>query len=697
MLKKGKFLLVVPLAALMLFAILVGSAGATGNPVVYDDWTSGNAAFECAQVGGYTYSYKVDAAAPNGTYTWGGNSITISNSNGYIFDWSSTYGIGAVIVKAGTGANVWFYNPKSTGDTGLYAYENKQISHVTFCWSYDVVVTKDAHTSFIRTYNWDIDKSIDPAELNMFVNDSGEVEYTIDISKLGYTDSDWAVAGTISIFNPDPNYTATITSVSDEISGIGNISVDCGVSFPYALASGDTLYCSYDKNLPNGTNRTNTATATTSGLVGGGSGLAAVTFGAPTTVVNDSINVDDTNGSSWSFGDSGSVSYTRIFACDADEGQHDNTATIRETGQSDSVSVDVNCYALEVSKDAHTSFTRTYNWTIDKVGDQSSLTLSVGQQFLVNYDVTVDATYTDSSWAVDGTIEVYNPAPIAATLNGVSDIVSYTIEATVDCGVAFPYELVAGDTLYCAYSADLPNADSRTNMATATLQNTPSGTTDFMGFANVSFDNATMTEVDKCIDVSDEQYGFLGTVCYDDLPETFSYSLNIGPYEVCGTYKFVNIASFVTDDSDSTGSDSWTVDVNVPCAGCTLTQGYWKTHSERGPAPYDEAWKNLGALEEDTLFFKSGITWYEVFWTAPAGNAYFNLAHQYMAAKLNILDGASAPLNIQLAMAGAETLFNLQGEGDLTLSKTERKLALSLASTLDQYNNGLIGPGHCDE
>ena len=140
------------------------------------------------------------------------------------------------------------------------------------------------------------------------------------------------------------------------------------------------------------------------------------------------------------------------------------------------------------------------------------------------------------------------------------------------------------------------------------------------------------------------------------------------------------------------------MNVNVPCAGgCTLTQGYWKTHSDRGPAPYDDAWKNLGPLEEDTLFFKTGKTWYQVFWTPPAGNAFYNLAHQYMAAKLNILNGASAPASVTAAITAAENLFNAQGAGDTTLSASERRTALSLAATLDKYNNGLIGPGHCSE
>jgi hypothetical protein len=66
------------------------------------------------------------------------NTLTILTSDGKVFDWSaSPNGIGAVIVKAGQGANVWFYDPQVKSDSGLYGYDNKDISHVTFCWHLD--------------------------------------------------------------------------------------------------------------------------------------------------------------------------------------------------------------------------------------------------------------------------------------------------------------------------------------------------------------------------------------------------------------------------------------------------------------------------------------------------------------------------------------------------------------------------------
>jgi hypothetical protein len=141
-----------------------------------------------------------------------------------------------------------------------------------------------------------------------------------------------------------------------------------------------------------------------------------------------------------------------------------------------------------------------------------------------------------------------------------------------------------------------------------------------------------------------------------------------------------------------------TVETPPPPGGCTYTQGYWKTHSDRGPAgPYDDGWKNVGPLEEDTPFFNSGMTWYQVWGTPPAGNKFYNLAHQYMAAKLNVLNGTSSTPAVDAALAGAEALFGSLPAGSTTLSNAQKVQATAWAATLDNYNNGLIGPGHCTD
>ena len=351
-------------------------------------------------------------------------------------------------------------------------------------------------------------------------------------------------------------------------------------------------------------------------------------------------------------------------------------------------------YELEVEKDAWTDFTRKWDWNIEKSSDVTDLTLSTGQSYdMVQYDVSVWGEATDCDWSVNGTITITNPDPkYNAHIQSVTDVISGDIWADVDCGVEFPYLLGPGETLECTYWAELPDGECRENTATVEICE-GSKVGGGWGTAEVKFDEPSK-KIDECINVWDDQYGELGKTCEDT---TFEYCINVGPYEECGDHTFTNTAYYQSCDSDESGSDSWDVYVNIPChCSCTLTQGYWKTHSEYGPAPYDDTWALLpdGA---DTLFFNSGLTWYEVFWTAPAGDFYFNLAHQYMAAYLNLLNGSMAPGPVDTAMANAEALFNAQGAGDTTLNKAEKKKAGRWMTQIGNYNEGKTGPGHCDE
>jgi hypothetical protein len=579
---------------------------------------------------------------------------------------------------------------------------------------------KTAAGQLTRTWNWSIKKTVTPQHWDLFEGDSGTSRYTVTVTKEGYTDV-VSVSGQVCVNNGGERTTQNLT-IYDHVQykvGSGQYQDLPGASVtltPDELAPGETQCYDYEiefEAVPGATYR-NVATITItnhSGHLGEPFGPEPkADFSVPTTPtqeVNAEINVTD-NGRSWGpVSETNSWTYEKTFT---EAGTYGNVATIVETGQSDSAEVTVSVYSLDVSKDADTSFNRYWTWTIDKTGDQTELTLSVGQQFLVNYSVTVDATSTDDDWAVNGTISVMNPAPMAATINSVSDVVSDVGAASVDCGVSFPYSLAAGGTLNCTYSADLPDASSRTNTATATLQNyaydyqlnaTPDGTTDFSGTAGVAFGTTPADEIDECIEVSDTYAGGPQSVqvCYGDLPWTYSYSRWIGPYDVCGDYTVENTASFVTNDSFTTGEDTWTVNVNVPCAGgCTLTQGYWKTHSEYGPAPYDDTWAELpdGA---DTPFFGTGSSYYEILWMPPkGGNAYLILAHQYIAAELNQLNGAYVPSEVQDAMDQAEALL-IEYQYDLSIPKRggDRALAIELYELLDDYNNGYIGPGHCSE
>jgi hypothetical protein len=160
----------------------------------------------------------------------------------------------------------------------------------------------------------------------------------------------------------------------------------------------------------------------------------------------------------------------------------------------------------------------------------------------------------------------------------------------------------------------------------------------------------------------------------------------------------IPISPASTNDTGATGEDTWTVDAYVNCQeGCTLTVGYWKTHSKYGPSPYDDTWALIEPDGEDSTFYLSGKSYYQVLWTNPAGgSAYYILAHQYIAALLNHLNGAASTPEVDQAMAWADDFFNTYSPTDV-LPKAVRQQALQYAELLDAYNNGLIGPGHCEE
>ena len=111
--------------------------------------------------------------------------------------------------------------------------------------------------------------------------------------------------------------------------------------------------------------------------------------------------------------------------------------------------------------------------------------------------------------------------------------------------------------------------------------------------------------------------------------------------------------------------------------GCTLTQGYWKNHPDDWPT-----------TQPGNAFFDWGMSWMDVLNEQPKGDAEIILAHQYIAAALNVESGATAPAGDLLSTV--EDYFS----GATT---ADRDTLIMWAEALDDYNNGLTGPGHCDD
>lgn len=227
------------------------------------------------------------------------------------------------------------------------------------------------------------------------------------------------------------------------------------------------------------------------------------------------------------------------------------SATTSQCGESKIV---VDSAGIAIKKIAYCDGQRNWHWQMRKIADQSSLTLAVGEQAPVNYQVRVDALAVES-YTVWGRIVVRNNNrqgdPILIT--SVSDSI-----ASVNCGVTLPYLLDPQQSFQCTYSMSSKiRPDS--NTATVTYgENGSNSATTALDWSAVPFSDSNM-----CITVDDSQVGELGTVCGGGT--TFSYQMTVGPFQTCGSHEVANKATYTTNDTGSQGSWDWNVDVDVPC------------------------------------------------------------------------------------------------------------------------------------
>ena len=71
-----------------------------------------------------------------------------------------------------------------------------------------------------------------------------------------------------------------------------------------------------------------------------------------------------------------------------------------------------------------------------------------------------------------------------------------------------------------------------------------------------------------------------------------------------------------------------------------------------------------------------------------------SLAHQLIAARLNILYGAD-PTAVSAAIASADALIGPLVVPPIGNGRLPTAQVSALVKALDDYNNGVTGPGHC--
>jgi hypothetical protein len=129
--------------------------------------------------------------------------------------------------------------------------------------------------------------------------------------------------------------------------------------------------------------------------------------------------------------------------------------------------------------------------------------------------------------------------------------------------------------------------------------------------------------------------------------------------------------------------------------GCTLTQGGYKNNFN----------SKVTALTIGGTFYTAAQVNSILQLNAIQGNALLSLAHQLITAKLNVAYGASTPAAVAAAIVQADTIIAAATTTATPVNKIPPVGTATLASgatissvqtILDNYNNGITGPGHCN-
>ncbi len=122
----------------------------------------------------------------------------------------------------------------------------------------------------------------------------------------------------------------------------------------------------------------------------------------------------------------------------------------------------------------------------------------------------------------------------------------------------------------------------------------------------------------------------------------------------------------------------------TPPTACPRTQGYWKTHPD--------AWPVDAMLLGNQTYSKAELL--TILDTPPQGDASLVLAHQLIAAKLNVANGAD-PAPVKAVIAEADALLKSPDKlpYDVRPSSPRGQEMVALAGILDAYNNGKMTPG----
>ena len=429
----------------------------------------------------------------------------------------------------------------------------------------DLVVTTTAETSFARDYDWVIDKVARQDRVEVPAGVDPTFTYDVTVTPSPAIDMDFTVDGTITVTNPnDVPVTGVDIDLDDLPGGVCTLTDGSDVT----VAANGTHTASYSCDLPGageGTAGTSSVTASWDvvqlpGTTGAATATADFDFAdAEISVTDAAVVVSDTEISLVDYDDgvqvgnvvtvvSGPAVFTYSMPWPGVAGEctsYDNTASIVSSGpgtvDESSTEIVTVCSGsdLDVSKNVVHSFDRTYLWTIDKVAEETVVAVDPATG-TATFDYTVNATpvangWSDSGWAMTGTITVENPNEWLDITADITDAVD--VGGGADCDVTDGTGAVvpAGTSIELDYVCTFTSqpADTGTNTATASWADTvPTPSSTATGTAAVSADGWAVDPINDVITVIDDKTDpanpvLLGTATWNDTATAtpFTYSV----------------------------------------------------------------------------------------------------------------------------------------------------------------------------
>jgi hypothetical protein len=189
------------------------------------------------------------------------------------------------------------------------------------------------------------------------------------------------------------------------------------------------------------------------------------------------------------------------------------------------------------------------------------------------------------------------------------------------------------------------------------------------------------------------------------------YVLDIGNDGVCGkTVTYKNVANLWESGPTPPGGERHDAEATVTITtgecrgghGCTKTLGYWKNHAggtkkTDAVSPLLPLWLGTADGEKSVQVTTAEQAVEILAKREDASNGINKLYAQLLAAKLNIRRGADDSIVARLIAAADLFLARMSGSQWAALQANDRRSVLNWAEFLDDFNNGTVGPGHCDD